>query len=403
MSEAEILTLISSIPKLTKTCLSLQGDLVCVKNEFSLYRMESEKRLNDLEQYLRRNSLLLESLRNVPRRAHGAKFSKFVVRELNKLFPHLHIRLADIDASHILYYSDDDKRSPVVIVKFVSRDLRNAIYYSRRRIARTGIVIREHLTSSNRKLYDEACESNEVSEVWSDQCKLFAKVKGQKKMLVAESGLVSPASCSNDPALIIRRNPRAAVVSGSGNSAPVKDDRAAERNPAAAPIAEVPAIDDVGSNVAATPPSPPINAKIMKVIEARKQSNTRSKRNTSNNNHNFNNTSTNRYNKKNVNKSHSSKSFFSKNRSPPSNFINNQHSVVTPNRDFQAFRGGGGNINYRSSAYPGAGSSNTNTNVFQDPQRWFPPVFFGNPPADAGGPYYYNNAQSNSSMHSAYF
>ena len=109
MSDAEILDLITTIPKLTKTCLNLQNNLVAVRNEFSMYRSDCEKRFNAIEQYSRRNSLLLEFLRNVPRRAHGAKFSKYIVGELNKLFPHLRICCADIDASHILYYKDDDE------------------------------------------------------------------------------------------------------------------------------------------------------------------------------------------------------------------------------------------------------------------------------------------------------
>ena len=56
-------------------------------------------------------------------------------------------------------------------------------------------------------------------------------------------------------------------------------------------------------------------------------------------------------------------------------------------------------MNYRSSTYPGAGSSSTN--VFQDPQRWFPPVFYENQHSNAGGPYYYYNDVQSSNMPNA--
>ena len=106
--------------------LSLSG------NEYDAYRESCEKHFNATGQYSRQNSLLFEFLLKVPRNLHGFKFSKYVVRELNKLFPHLRISLRDIDASHILYFSDpEEKKLPVVIVKFVSRDLRNSIYRNR--------------------------------------------------------------------------------------------------------------------------------------------------------------------------------------------------------------------------------------------------------------------------------
>lgn len=175
----------------------------------------------------------------------------------------------------------------------------------------------------------------------------------------------------------------------------------AESNPTVADI--VPPVAGDGSNVAAVPPS--INAGIMKVIEAKKQSNTLRKTKSNINNSSYNSKNKHRtsnnhnhFQKTSMKKHQSTKSFYSKNRSQLSSNLTTHAQVVSPNRDFQAFRGG--NMNFRSSTYPGAGCSN---NVFQNPQRWFPPVVFGNSPTAAGVPYYYyDNVQSNS-MHSARF
>ena len=402
MSEKDILDLISTVPKLTKTCLDLQGNLVSLKNEFSMYRLKCERRFNAIEQYSRRNSILLEYLRNVPRGARSTKFSKYVVRELNKLFPHLRIRPADIDAAHVLYYTDVEKRCPVVIVKFVSRDLRNTLYYSRKRISHTGVVIREHFTPSNQQLLEDASISDMASEVWSDQCKIFARINGKKKLLVDETDLITPASCANDPD----------ITDAIGNP-PLNVDIAEETPPV---------VGNAPADVSTTPPTsgssvineaissqPPVNVGIIKVIEAKAQSNKLNKRYANNNRTNK--PGTNSFRKNKFKKTQNSKFFYSKNFSnskQQTSFINSNHSsfnsnyaqTAAPSQDSKAYRGGYSNaMNYRSSAYPGAGSSKS---VYHDPQRWFPPVFYGNH-HDAGGPYYYYDNVQSSNMPSAVY
>ena len=60
MSKAELMKLISTIPTLTKTCVNLQGNLISLRNEYSLYRIACERRFNAIEQYSRRNSIIIE-------------------------------------------------------------------------------------------------------------------------------------------------------------------------------------------------------------------------------------------------------------------------------------------------------------------------------------------------------
>ena len=209
MSHQDILSLIANIPKLTEQFtnleekystlhdahINLQNEHIALKtehndlrNEFVTLKKDTETRFNNNEQYSKRNSLIIKNLRNVPKKTHGINFSKYIARELNKLFPSLSERVTHygIDASHILY-NDGKNYSPVVIVKFISRDLRNEIFYQKDDILDTGVSITEHLTGDNFALYTQAKLA--TSEAWTDQCKVFAVVKGKKKLIKHVSDL----------------------------------------------------------------------------------------------------------------------------------------------------------------------------------------------------------------------
>lgn len=204
----DLLNLISLIPALQSTCSAmsekiaslestctnlhaqcadlqsknedLQGKHTTLQNEFADYRKSNEVRWNNGEQYTRKNSLLLHRVKNVPTRVNGTKFSMFVARTLSKLFPKFPLSHHDIDTSHILYYEfEGDFRWPVIVVKFVNRDLRNDIRddFILRDFSHSSFRITEHLTSENRSLLNTA--TNSCDEAWSDQGKLYASIKGK--------------------------------------------------------------------------------------------------------------------------------------------------------------------------------------------------------------------------------
>ena len=224
LSKHQVIALLNSIPRLTKKCDSLQKDLTSLRTEYHAYRDDCEKRFNATGQYSRRNSLLFEFLFKVPKKLHGFKFSKYIVRELNKLFPHLRISLRDIDASHILYFADPvEKKSPVVIVKFVSRDLRNFIYHNRHNIAHTGVVISEHLTPTNLQLLEKARASSHTKKVWTEQCKIFAIVDDKKKLITSRSDLTSTRAANPDVTPAVSQAPSAAVEPVVINTSQEKD------------------------------------------------------------------------------------------------------------------------------------------------------------------------------------
>ena len=170
-------TLEKSNCELNAKCNTLETRLI-------KYCQETDKRINEGNQYTRRNCLLVKKLNKVPRNIHGWKFSKYVARELNKLFPSIPVSYSDIDASHILYLDEDKK--PVVVVKFVNRDLRNLIWGNRDYINCRTVLLSEHLTPINRELFNKA---QAVGNAWSEQCKIFATANGQKKLIEQESDL----------------------------------------------------------------------------------------------------------------------------------------------------------------------------------------------------------------------
>ena len=152
------------------------------------------QRLNRLEQYGRLYNLLIHDLMGVPYKLKGFAFSKYVVRLLNNLFgKHLlyPITIHDIDKSHPLYRKANGKY--VIIVRFVRRDVRDALFYKKHILARTntGVSITENLTKDNMKLLKSAEDSFGQKSVLTDQGKIFALLHGKKRRIFDESSIKS--------------------------------------------------------------------------------------------------------------------------------------------------------------------------------------------------------------------
>ena len=155
--------------------------------------------LNELLQYMRRNNLLIHNLPGMPyeelKKLKGTAFSKKVAENLNKLIElEEPISHKDIDASHFYKKPTTDSNN-VVIVKFIRRDLKNEIFFSKSQLkeynkgreVKTGIT--EHLTSYNKGLYDKAKLIAGVRNVWTSKCRIYAKIRGEKIEVKEESDL----------------------------------------------------------------------------------------------------------------------------------------------------------------------------------------------------------------------
>ena len=92
----------------------------------------NKERIDEYQQYNFRNTLLLHALRNIPPNTYGIDFIKYVVKEINTLFPNLAetVQLHHIDDAHILKTKKKSKIK-VVIVKFSCRWIKSEIYKMR--------------------------------------------------------------------------------------------------------------------------------------------------------------------------------------------------------------------------------------------------------------------------------
>ena len=101
-------------------------------------------KMNDQEQYMKIWNLLIHNLTDVPDDKKGIDFSKYVAGKLNEILPSLQGTLSHehIDRSHI-YRKKNKKGKSIVIVRFISRDIRNKVLSCRRELKKSGIVISE--------------------------------------------------------------------------------------------------------------------------------------------------------------------------------------------------------------------------------------------------------------------
>ena len=226
--ETKCNSLESSNADLTSKCASLelkyndlQHENTALKHKLTAHCTSSDKRFNKSEQYSMRNSLLAHRLLNVPTGLRGAEFSKYVADQLSELMPHLSITQTDIDTSHFLYNEHvGGKYYPVVIIKFICRDLRNAIFDWDRNgnLEATGVHFSEHLTHTNRKLFEDAKRAYH-QDAWTYQCKIYANVNGRKQQIVERSDLPPRSGNNSGPARNSTANSYAAAA-GNPNHRP---------------------------------------------------------------------------------------------------------------------------------------------------------------------------------------
>ncbi|XP_077969303.1 uncharacterized protein LOC144423017 [Styela clava] len=103
---------------------------------------KSEIAIDNLEQYGRRNCIILHGCKRIPKAEYG-----------------------DIDVTHIL--PADTKGNVPIIFKFVRRSTKNMIYSMKRRLKKTGLSITESLTKRRVELLTEATRVLGLKNVWT--------------------------------------------------------------------------------------------------------------------------------------------------------------------------------------------------------------------------------------------
>lgn len=116
-----------------------------------LQRVEMlEKQHDDLEQYSRRNCVILHGCTSMPESDDYYDFENYVITTLNnKLKLDRPIVNMDIDITHKL--KSKSPKNPIII-KFVRRSTKNLIYNKKTKLKGSGLSITESLTRSRLKL-----------------------------------------------------------------------------------------------------------------------------------------------------------------------------------------------------------------------------------------------------------
>ena len=94
---------------------------------------KNSRRIDDLEQYGRRNCLILHGC-NIPAQKSYSEFESYVIHKLNsnlEISPS--ITTHDIDTCHVLPSRKKSSNTPIII-KFVRRSVRNAIYGMKKKL-----------------------------------------------------------------------------------------------------------------------------------------------------------------------------------------------------------------------------------------------------------------------------
>ena len=141
---------------------------------------KNKERIEMLDQYGRKNSLVLLKLR-VPTGKYGIDFIIWIVKKLNELFPDLvePVQICHIDDAHPL--KDLEDGTPVIIIKFACRWVKSEIYKRRASLKGNDISISEQLTPYTRSLLDNIKSLvGKDTKVYTNNCVINFKFNNRK-------------------------------------------------------------------------------------------------------------------------------------------------------------------------------------------------------------------------------
>lgn len=142
----------------------------------------NEKEINELEQYTRRNSLRIYGISDNDKNENSRTSANRAVSMIKDKLE-VPITIADVDIAHRLGQFRTDGNRPIII-KFISRELKDTVLRHRRKLKGTALVIREDLTTKNAKLLEKVSHHSNVKNAWSDDGKIIALLHSGIKIRV---------------------------------------------------------------------------------------------------------------------------------------------------------------------------------------------------------------------------
>ena len=198
--EARVLTLEIEKDNLEKKLKFL--NVKCEQSEevakLATYKSElAMRRLNDLEQHGRKDSVRMFGVRDLNQQETAEKTVDVVVDVLSRI--NLKISKNDISIAHRLGRFVQNKPRPI-IVKFKSRIHKNQVLYQRRKLKGTGMGISEDLTSKNYEYLQKLQHHKDVETAWTRDANFFVKMKesGQIKKIDPFEFLAEKTSFESD-------------------------------------------------------------------------------------------------------------------------------------------------------------------------------------------------------------
>ena len=133
----------------------------------------AKRRLNQLEQYTRRNSLRIHGLPESAQESTDALVCKLAEEKLG-----IKVTPDEIDRSHrVSSPSSNTQQKPrQIIVKFCSYRTRSSLMKARSKLKGTNIYLNEDLTKENQALYYAARHNSKVKQSWTIDGRIFVEI-----------------------------------------------------------------------------------------------------------------------------------------------------------------------------------------------------------------------------------
>lgn len=160
----------------------------------------AERRTNDLDQYIRRNNLRIYGISEAGEKVGNDEWesSEACERKVLQMFRsqlNLDIQEEGIEAAHRLGRRRTDSNTPRgIIVRFISRKVRDNVLYNRRKLKKTRTVIVEDLTPSNYQLLCKVKDDPICSQSWSKNGRITMKTNSGRVVEVRSVSELSEAT-----------------------------------------------------------------------------------------------------------------------------------------------------------------------------------------------------------------
>jgi len=132
------------------------------------------ERINDLDQYSRRNNVVITGIKEDKNTTETAeKTAEIVVNTLKDKMNDLQLNVNDIDISHRMGRKQVDYKRPI-IVRFLQRTKRDTLMRRRKDLKETGVFINEDLSRMNKMVLNSAKRQlSENESVWAFNGNLY--------------------------------------------------------------------------------------------------------------------------------------------------------------------------------------------------------------------------------------